>query len=303
MILSAYRGPRKPQWHAGVALLGIALLAGFSGYLLPWSQQSYWAGVIGTEAIRAVPLIGDGLVSLIRGGETLTGATLHRFYILHVALLPLAFLALIWFHLKRVWRTGVIAPPDMFASVNFADCNSCGKCEAECSFHAIKMSKSEEHELPQVNKDLCNACRACLEVCPTHCITFASDRRAFLTEPIFPDHVIARIKGVMIALIVLFFSVFFLHSLIMGEKVPANPMFTPEKIKPDWYFLAAYQALRKLPSKGLGLMTLLGVLLLVWFLPALDSSGPREPRRRPVYLFMVIAGIALFVILTIIGYF
>jgi ubiquinol-cytochrome c reductase cytochrome b subunit len=303
MVFSAHRGPREPQWYGGMILLLLALLAGFSGYLLPWSQQSYWASVIGTEAARAVPLIGNLLVRLIRGGDNVTGATLHRFFALHVTLLPLGFLVLLWVHLSRVWKTGLIAPPDFCASVIEEDCISCGRCERECSFGAVNMEKAGERELPRIDRHLCNACRACEKVCPPQCITFSSDRRALLTEPLFPDHFIHRTKGVLIALIVLFFSVFFLHGLILSEKVPADPLLTPDQIKPDWYFLAAYQALRWLPSKGLGLLTIVASFLLVFFLPALDRRGPRDFSRRPVYLFLVIAGIITFIIFTIRGYF
>jgi ubiquinol-cytochrome c reductase cytochrome b subunit len=303
MIVSAHRGPREPQWYGGVLLLALMLLAGFSGYLLPWSQQSYWAAVIGTEAVRAIPLIGHALFVLLRGGEDMTGVTLHRFFALHVTLLPMGLLILIWMHLKRAWKTGVIAPPDMHATVIAADCTGCGKCERACSFNAVTMIGGEERQLPRIDRDACNACRACVQVCPADCIAFASDRRAFLSEPIFPDHVIKRLQAAMVGLTILFFSVFFLHGLMMGAKIPADPMLTPERIKPDWYFLAAYQVLRGLPNKRLGLSILLAVSLLLFFLPAIDRSGPRDFRRRPVYLFLVLAGILAFVVLTVVGYF
>lgn len=302
MIISAHRGPREVQWYGGVILLLLMLLTGFSGYLLPWSQQSYWACVIGTEAVRAIPLIGDALVSLLRGGENVTGATLHRFFALHVTVLPIFILVMVWIHVKRVWKTGVIAPPDMYAAVIEDDCISCGKCERECSFDAVRMIERQERKLPLINTNLCNACRACSNVCPQDCITFESGRRSFLTEPIFPDNVINRLKGVTIGLVILFFSVFFLHGLLMADKSPADPLLTPDRIKPEWYFLASYQVLRELPNELLGLVVLFGVMLVVFFLPAIDRSGTRDLGRRPVYLLMVIGGIVSFIILTIMGY-
>jgi ubiquinol-cytochrome c reductase cytochrome b subunit len=303
MFISAHRGPRKTQWYIGVLLLAFILLACFSGYLLPWSQQSYWASVIGTEAVRAIPLIGHGLVLLIRGGESVTGATLHRFFALHVTLLPICIMVLAWLHIKRVWKRGVIAPADMSARVNEDECTSCWKCLPECRFNALTMIGSKERQLPTVNKSLCNACRACAMVCPQQCISFSSDRGDLPTESVFPDNLIHRLTGVMAVLIILFFCVFFLHGLLMREKVPADPLFTPQVIKPEWYFLAAYEVLRKIPSKEMGLIILVAVSLLVFFLPAIDRSGPRNPRRRPIYIFLVIAGIISFIILTIAGYF
>jgi ubiquinol-cytochrome c reductase cytochrome b subunit len=303
MIISAHRGPREPQWYSGAVLLFLMLLTGFSGYLLPWSQQSYWAVVIGTEAARALPIVGDGLVGLLRGGEAVTGATLHRFFALHVTLLPVCIIVLVWLHVKWVWRTGVIAPPDMFASVIEDDCIGCGKCERVCQFEALGMREREGRKLPRINADKCNACRACEKECPADCITFKSEKRPFLTEPIFPHNLINRAKGVVFALIALFFGVFFMYGTLMRVKTPADPLMTPDMIKPDWYFLAAYQALRELPSEGLGLLALVAVSLLVLSLPAIDASGPRELRRRPVYLFLVIGGILSFIILTIRGMF
>ncbi len=301
MVISAHRGPREPQWYSGAILLFLMLLAGFSGYLLPWSQQSYWAMVIGTEAARSAPVVGNILVSVLRGGDAVTGATLHRFFALHVTLLPVFVVILIWLHVKWVWRTGVIAPPDMYASVHEDECTGCGKCEIVCSFEAIRMRDSGDLKLPLVDRERCNACRSCVNECPVKCITFKSDARGFLTEPVFPDNLLNRLKGVMIALIILFFSVFFLHGLLMAEKVPADPMLTPDSIKPDWYFLAAYHMLRQLPNELLGLLALAALSVLVLFLPAFDKSGPRDFRKRPIYLFLVLGGILSFVILTIMG--
>lgn len=302
MIVSAHRGPRARQWYVGVALLLGCLLSGFSGYLLPWSQQSYWAAVIGTEAVRVVPILGDAIFHLLRGGDNMTASTLHRFFGLHVAVLPISILVLIVIHVRKVLQTGVIAPPDTYAAVLEEDCTGCGKCVRVCEFNAMKMVKKDERALAQVDKNLCNACRACLQACPAAGIAFASDCRDELIEPIFPNNIIHRLLAVVASLIALFTGVFFLSALILGEKVPANPMLTPDRIKPDWYFLAAYQVLRKLPSKNLGLAVLLALWLLLFFLPRLDRTGPRAPSRRPVYLFLVGAAILGFIVLTVWGY-
>src|SRR5579871_1887097 len=57
----AYRKPREITWLSGIALLGLALAFGFSGYLLPWNQVSYFATKVGTDMAAAVPVVGRNL--------------------------------------------------------------------------------------------------------------------------------------------------------------------------------------------------------------------------------------------------
>ena len=106
----AYRNPRELNWIAGVVLLGITLFFGFSGYLLPWNQLSYWAGTIGLEMARAVPLVGDWFARLIFGGIELGAATLTRMYFLHVLVLPAIAVGVMAVHLVAVYIQGIAEP-------------------------------------------------------------------------------------------------------------------------------------------------------------------------------------------------
>lgn len=99
----AYKPPREFNWVIGVALLVLTLLASFTGYLLPWDQLSYWAVTVGTSMISYVPLIGDSLQEILLGGPVVGSATLLRFYVLHVAVLPGLMVLLLSIHLWR-WR-------------------------------------------------------------------------------------------------------------------------------------------------------------------------------------------------------
>ncbi len=303
VVFSAHRGPREPHWYSGAALLFFMMLAGLSGYVLPWSQQSYWAGVITTEAARAAPLVGDALVSLLRGGENVGGPLLHRAFALHVFLLPVAVVLLAWFHLRMVWRTGVSAPPDVHAKVREEDCIGCGECEQACVFGAMEMAEKEGVMLPRVDEGACNACRACEKACLEDCITFESRQRPFFFEPLVPHSLVHRLQAVTAALMVLFFCVFFMQGTIMRDKAPADPLDTPEVIRPEWYFMAAYQVLEEMPSESAGLLAVLAAALLVLFLPVVDKKrSPREPRRRPVYILLVAVAVILFVMLAVRGY-
>ncbi len=110
LLLKAYRPPREITWFSGMALLGIALGFGFTGYLLPWNELSYFATKVGTEITGAVPVVGQFLLRLLRGGDEVTGATLTRFYGIHVAVLPLLVTALLGLHVFLVQKHGMSVP-------------------------------------------------------------------------------------------------------------------------------------------------------------------------------------------------
>jgi quinol-cytochrome oxidoreductase complex cytochrome b subunit len=87
-LTASHRGKRAFTWLTGVFLGLVTLALTFSGYLLPWDQLAYWAVTIGTSMAAAVPLIGDELNTLLRGGAEIGADGLLRFYLLHVILLP-----------------------------------------------------------------------------------------------------------------------------------------------------------------------------------------------------------------------
>ncbi len=109
-FLKAYRKPRELTWVSGVLLLFLMLAFGFSGYLLPWNELALFATKVGTAIPGAIPLVGDFLVRLLRGGDEVTGATLSRFYGLHVAILPALTTVLVTLHLLLVQRQGMSVP-------------------------------------------------------------------------------------------------------------------------------------------------------------------------------------------------
>ena len=99
----AYKSPREFNWVIGVILLMLTLLMSFTGYLLPWDQLAFWAVTVGTEMAAYVPFVGEQVRRLLLGGETVGAATLLRFYVLHVAVLPSALVFTLMIHLWR-WR-------------------------------------------------------------------------------------------------------------------------------------------------------------------------------------------------------
>lgn len=103
--------PRRANWLVGVALLLLTVASAFTGYLLPWDQLAYWAVTIATGMLEYLPLAGGALLRAARGGAEVGGATLARFFVLHVALLPITFLGLLAFHFWLVRKVGGVIVP------------------------------------------------------------------------------------------------------------------------------------------------------------------------------------------------
>jgi len=94
----SYKNGREMIWISGMLLFVTFSAEAFSGYMLPWGQMSYWAGMVITNIFSLGSLNLNGLVEWIRGGYVPGDAYLTRFFMLHVVLLPLAIMALIVFH-------------------------------------------------------------------------------------------------------------------------------------------------------------------------------------------------------------
>ena len=114
----AYKYPRELNWVIGVVLLVLTLFMGFTGYLLPFDQRSYWATVVGVAINGTGPLVGPYLNDFVRSGPEIGANTLARFYALHMLVLPGMIAAMIGAHLYLVARLGTTAPPWMRADVD-----------------------------------------------------------------------------------------------------------------------------------------------------------------------------------------
>lgn len=110
-FMKAYRPPRELTWVTGVILLFLILGFGFSGYLLPWNQLSFFATRVGTDIAGVVPIVGPWMLRFLRGGDRVTGGTLSRFYGWHVAILPAITVSIMTIHLVLVQVKGMSVPP------------------------------------------------------------------------------------------------------------------------------------------------------------------------------------------------
>lgn len=235
----AYQAPREVMWMSGCALLVLLLATSITGYILPWSQMSYWATTVVTASAGYTPLIGDDLVRWVRGDEWVGDVTFRRAFTAHVVLLPVAVVALLALHVEQLRRHG-LAPAQLG---------------------------------------------------PTS--------RRTGTLPFFPYGV--RRYALSIAVFLFFFlaGIFFAPNLFFPPEhfEPANPLVTPPRVRPEWYFLWAYHLPRVVPERislliqGVGLLALFG-------LPFLDDG---EPRRRSFITAGLAAALLVLIVLGVLG--
>ncbi len=106
-LFGAYKFPRELTWIIGVFLLLMTLGMAFSGQVLRFDQDAYWGLGIGASISSRVPIIGPAAVKLLLGGPIIAGATLSRFFALHVFVIPGMLIAFVGLHLLMVLKLGI----------------------------------------------------------------------------------------------------------------------------------------------------------------------------------------------------
>jgi ubiquinol-cytochrome c reductase cytochrome b subunit len=245
--LAAYKRPREMTWLLGVALLVLTLAFAFTGYLLPWDEKAYWATSVGTNMIGTVPILGQVLVRIARGGSELGAATLTRFYAIHTLILPGTLTALLAAHVALVIRHGVSVPPSLW--------------------------HERRHEVEQPP-----------DAVPPGATDEAARYRAFKQagRPFWPDVILEDLcLGAVVFLTLLALTL----ALGVPLEAPADPTNASYIPRPEWYFLFLFQLLGYFPGQfewvGVVLLPLLVFLALV-FLPFVDRAPERRLSHRPV---------------------
>lgn len=108
----SYKKPREFNWVIGVFLFLITLFLSFTGYLLPWDQLAFWAITVGTAIAGYAPIVGEQMRFILLGDTTVGQEALLRFYVLHIAVLPLVMTLLIAVHFWRIRKDGGLSRPD-----------------------------------------------------------------------------------------------------------------------------------------------------------------------------------------------
>jgi len=257
LFMGSYKRPRELTWLSGFTIFNLGLVLCLTGYLLPWSQLSFWATTVATDAAGAVPVVGEKLVELLRGSPSVGPQTLGRFFALHVMALPMLLLGLIGFHLFCVRRNGISAAPF-------------GK-----DARPARVGERFEHEEHPGG------------------------------IPFFPNYTMEEGAVVCFFLALLVAVSFFAPQIFIPPDalVPADPYNTPEHIKPEWYFLWAYQTLKIFPSKLLGLGVQGALMTFLALLPFIDRSEERRPAKRPLFVTAYVVGILVILAISIWGHY
>ncbi|UCD62994.1 MAG: cytochrome bc complex cytochrome b subunit [Candidatus Zixiibacteriota bacterium] len=250
----AYRKPRELTWLTGIGLLGLALLFGFSGYLLPWNELAFFATRVGTGMAGAIPVFGKDILIVMRGGEEVTGATIGRFFGLHVAILPGLFTVLLAAHLIFIQRQGISEPLDW-------------------------------HALPESDKK----------------------HQKFFPSFLLRDLLVWLIVLNVIAVLAVLFpdGIGVVHWPLGVKADPFAP--PPAVIRPEWYFMFAFQALKMLPAHILFIEgELFGILVftvggVVWTLVPFLDRGRAGDRSRYFMAFGWLV-LAFIIVMTVVGY-
>ncbi len=110
LLYGSYRKPRELVWLVGCALFVLVMAEAFVGHLLPWGQMSYWGAQVISNLLTAIPGIGPDLAALLRGGHVVGEATLNRFFVLHVVVIPLFLLGFAVLHILALRDAGSSNP-------------------------------------------------------------------------------------------------------------------------------------------------------------------------------------------------
>ncbi|MCX2982419.1 ubiquinol-cytochrome c reductase [Halieaceae bacterium IMCC14734] len=106
ILYGSYQKPRELIWIFGMLIFVVLMAEAFVGYVLPWGQMSYWGAQVIISLFSAIPVVGEDLVTWIRGDYLISGITLNRFFALHVVALPIVLLALVVLHLLALHEVG-----------------------------------------------------------------------------------------------------------------------------------------------------------------------------------------------------
>jgi len=274
----AGRGQRRQiNWVIGVVMFLVTLFLSFTGYLLPWDQLAFWAVTVGTNIASSIPVIGPDVRELMIGGRAIEQATLIRFYVLHIIVLPGLLGGLFAYHMWRVRKDGGLARADAESVLESA--------------RPVAVVPTKTYTLLGVARGTAPA------------VTAKSIEAPETTVNAVPDLVRrAAIATLGTIAVVSIMSVFIASPL----EEPANALVTPNPAKAPWYFLWLQEIVTDTTIRigsftlngafvgGVILPGLLVGLMTIW--PWLDRSSslaagvwlPRSRRTQNIVFLLII---------------
>jgi quinol-cytochrome oxidoreductase complex cytochrome b subunit len=228
----SYKKPREFNWVIGVLLFLLTLFSSFTGYLLPWDQLAFWAITVGTSIAAYAPVVGKDIQFLMLGDATVGQEALLRFYVLHVAVLPVIVTLLVAIHFWRIRKDGGLSRPEEPAT------------PVAVSVKAVELSKNKTYGLQGFVRG------------PFTKIGNTPDNSVFA----WPNLLIAELFVFILTLAaILTLSMMFNAPL----EEPVNVMHPPNPAKAPWYFLGLQEMVSYSAFwGGVGIPTIFVLLLL-----------------------------------------
>jgi quinol-cytochrome oxidoreductase complex cytochrome b subunit len=297
-LTGAYKPPREFNWVIGVFLLLVTFFLSFTGYLLPWDQLAFWAITVGTSIAGYAPVFGKEVKFLLLGDSTVGQEALLRFYVLHVAVLPIVLTMLATIHFWRIRKDGGLARP---AEEDAASGDASGAGDvAIVSAPAVVIATSAG--AAAAARPLAEKRQYGIQGLVRGQLTKVgslSDRFRFSWPDLFQAELLVFVITVAGILLV---SLFFNAPL----EEPVNVMHPPNPAKAPWYFLGLQEMVSYSAFwGGVGIPTIEVLILLL--VPYLDRKQVgvgkwfAKERLLPNSLFMTFAVVN--VVLMVIGTF
>lgn len=301
MLYGSYRKPRELVWIFGVAIFLCLMAEAFFGYLLPWGQMSYWGSQVIVNLFAAIPFVGEGLSTWIRGDFVVSDATLNRFFAFHVIAIPLVLIGLIVAHVIALHEVGS-NNPDGIEIKEKVDAK--GRPLDGIPFHPYYTV----HDILGVAGFLL-VFAAIMFFAPTMGGYFLEANNFIPADPyVTPEHIAP----------VWYFTPFysmlrattseFTWALVAFAVIFAIGLFFSKNTRGIWKIIwpvaliAVAIALRVFDAKFWGVVVMGGTVVILGFLPWLDKSPVKSIRYRPTWHKLIYAVFMInFVILGYIG--
>mgnify|MGYP003705854005 FL=1 len=272
MIYGSYQKPRELLWLFGMFIYLALMAEAFMGYVLPWGQMSYWGAQVIVSLFSAIPVIGPDLVIWIQGDYVISGATLNRFFALHVIALPLVIVILVFLHIVALHEVGSNNPDGTDVK------------RKKGSLSEDEKTKYKIHEYYTSKYDIIDD-----------------------IVPFFPHIVLKDLVGFCIFLLGFCYIMFFVpemggYFLEAPNFEIANPLKTPEHIFPVWYFTPFYAILKAVPHKLGGVIAMFSAIICLALLPWVDRGKVKSWRYRcGLHTWNLLTFAAVFIFLGYLG--
>jgi ubiquinol-cytochrome c reductase cytochrome b subunit len=293
VVDGAYKAPREFNFWFGLALLGLTMGLGLTGYLLPWDQKGYWATEVATNIVGNTPLIGDYLKPLLIGGNEAGHHTLTRFFALHAGVLPALLIGLIVLHIYLFRKHGITPAAHKTAASTrhfwWVSCFTMG--------FAMTMVGINWRAFPEESRPMVGIVPGVITVLCLLRVLYLYVRKRGLEEEddvrprrgdayFWPDQVL---RDAIACAVVMGGVLFFVGQVGTELSAPADPSENYSAARPDWYFMALFALLKDFDLIT-GAFVIPGVVATVVFLMPFIGRKRVGHMFNLVFLVVVLGG-------------